>query len=116
MLKSPARISELFAKAPRVHGTLLSVYHLAGPGLVAFVIPKRYGSAVQRNLAKRRLREIYRQNKLWFPEGRDLVIYIRPKVGRAEYAGFASDLEQIAARIRRNLQRRPPAQEPAATP
>jgi ribonuclease P protein component len=109
MLKSAARITELFGKGLRSHGALVSVYHQAGSGLVAFVIPRRYGSAVERNLAKRRLREIFRQHKDWFPPRRDLVIYIRPKVGQASYSRFAEDLEKVAARIRRNLRAWPPA-------
>lgn len=109
MLKSAARITELFGKGLRSHGALVSVYHQSGTGLVAFVIPKRYGTAVERNRAKRRLREIYRQHKHWFPPERDLVIYIRPKVGQARYDAFAADLERVAARIRRTQRDKPPA-------
>lgn len=104
MLKSSARITELFAKGLRVHGGLLSVHHLPGSSLVAFVIPRRYGRAVDRNRAKRRLREIFRLHGEWFPAQRDWVIYIRPKVGLADHASFLKDLEQITRRIRRHLQ------------
>jgi len=39
------------------------------PRRVAFLLPRGVGNAVARNRLKRRLREVYRRNKEWFPTG-----------------------------------------------
>jgi len=41
-------------------------------------LPRRVGNAVQRNLIKRRLREVFRLHKLEAPSGYDLVVAVRP--------------------------------------
>ena len=52
---------------------------------VAFLLPRGVGNAVERNLLKRRLREIYRRNKDWFPAGHDLLIRPTPSAGKLSF-------------------------------
>ncbi|MDR3048978.1 MAG: ribonuclease P protein component [Elusimicrobiota bacterium] len=51
-------------------------------GLVASA---KVGNAVQRNLAKRRLREIFRTNKNNMAQGLDLVFILKPKIASVKY-------------------------------
>ncbi len=104
MLKSSARITELFQQGIRRHGRYLTVYAMpATPAKVAFVIPRKYGKAHERNQQKRRLREIYRQHPDWIPEDQDLVILIRARQGLADYQQFLDDLRTVLRRIRRAI-------------
>jgi ribonuclease P protein component len=61
------------------------------PRRVAFLVPGAPLSAVDRNRLKRRLREIYRRNKDWFPEDRDYLVKPSPA---ALSLSFAELLEQ----------------------
>ncbi len=85
ILKSSARIRDLFQSGRRLHGRYITVYIANSERpRAAFVVPKRYGKAVLRNQQKRRLREIYRQHKNWFPGDQDVVLYMRPLRKRGE--------------------------------
>jgi ribonuclease P protein component len=86
ILKDADRIGALLARGGRRHGALISLYFAPSERpRAAFLVPKRYGKAVTRNLQKRRLRELYRLNRDSFPAGKDLVFLLRaPKKGRPE--------------------------------
>ena len=85
ILKNSARIRSLFQSGQRRHGRYITVYFVSSERpRAAFVVPKRYGKAVLRNQQKRRLREIFRQHRDWFPESSDLVFYMRPLRKRGE--------------------------------
>jgi ribonuclease P protein component len=84
ILKSASRIGELFQVGQRRHGRLIMLLlSRSERPRAAFVVPKRYGPAVLRNRQKRRLRELYRQNRERFPAGQDVVLYLKsPRMPR----------------------------------
>ncbi len=47
---------------------------------IAVVLRKGYGNSVERNRAKRIVKEIYRENKNSLPEGYDLIFFLTGKV------------------------------------
>ena len=53
---------------------------------IGFVVTKRYGNAVKRNLVRRRMREIYRLNKPRLEKGIHLVVLARNSGQKASYS------------------------------
>ncbi len=65
---------------------------------IAVLLPRGIKGAVRRNRLKRRLREIYRTHKDWFPTGYD---YTLRATRRAVDLGFRDLLKQTEALTRR---------------
>jgi ribonuclease P protein component len=86
----------------RVSASLLRLGHPR----VGFVVPKHGKSAVERNLLKRRLRELTRTSILPGLPVVDVVIHARPSAYRLsfdELARLATTIEKDAARIAARL-------------
>jgi ribonuclease P protein component len=82
-----------------------SLSHLDHPR-VGFVVPKHGKSSVERNLLKRRLRELARTVILPRVAPIDMVIHARPsayRLGFDELAVLAASIEQQAARVAAKL-------------
>jgi ribonuclease P protein component len=67
-----------------------------------FVVSKRVGKAVTRNLVKRRLREILRQldRAGRIPPGHDLALIVRPALAEASFAEARDAVTDLLARAR----------------
>jgi ribonuclease P protein component len=72
----------------------------ARPARFGFTVSRKVGGAVLRNKVKRWLRESCRRMKAEFPDGLDLVIVARPSAAGAGYGPTASELANLARRIR----------------
>ena len=66
---------------------------------VAFVAPKRYGNAVQRNKAKRRLREIYRLSGCDTTIQSDVVIIAKRALTDVSFRAAQDQFGQLLKRI-----------------
>ena len=83
-----------------------------------FVVSKRVGKAVTRNLVKRRLREILRQldRAGRIPPGHDLALIVRPALAEASFAEARDAVTELLARARLLLPAAEVEQQGAAEP
>ena len=92
------------------------VVHLMSPEIgtkparsprAGFVVPKSVGAAVDRNLVKRRLRQLVRERLDDLPAGSDLVVRALPGAATRPYPQIAADLDGAlgAARARGAVRR-----------
>jgi ribonuclease P protein component len=71
-----------------------------GPARAGFVASRSaVGGAVQRNRAKRRLREAFRRQQLLAPAGRDLILVARATAGRLPFAELERRLAEACRKI-----------------
>ncbi|GCE75301.1 ribonuclease P protein component [Cellulomonas biazotea] len=76
-----------------------------GP-VVGLVVSKAVGTAVRRNLVKRRLRELVRARLDRLPAGSRVVVRALPASSSATYAQLASDLDSaLGTAVRRTTRR-----------
>jgi ribonuclease P protein component len=64
-----------------------------------FVVSKSVGSAVSRNLVKRRLRSAVRERLLDFSKGQDLVIRALPAANGFSWKNLGEDLDSCLSRL-----------------
>ena len=68
--------------------------------LVGFVVPKTVGTAVTRNLVKRRLRGALAERLCSLPVGAGVVVRALPASAEASYAELCTDLDKALAHAR----------------
>lgn len=64
----------------------------------ALSVPKKYGNAVQRNLMKRRLREIIKVNE--FDNKSEFFIVVKPKANNLSFSEIKKLLEKLFVRAK----------------
>jgi ribonuclease P protein component len=100
-------------RAERLSGRLLVLHHRSrsdveqrlpgrprgddGPPRLTVMASRRVGTAVDRNRAKRLLREAARATS--WPAGTDVVVVARPGCATATLSAIVSDLDEVRARI-----------------
>jgi ribonuclease P protein component len=66
----------------------------------AFFVPRAIRRAADRNLLKRRMREIYRRNKDWFPDGFDYLLTAAPACAGLGFEQLREEIRSVASKIR----------------
>ena len=61
---------------------------------IGVTVSKKVGNAVVRNRVRRRVKEVFRQNKAWFPDGQDIVIIAKKRAAEATLEEIWQDLER----------------------
>ncbi len=102
-LRKRREFEECYSSGVRVSGQYLQLFLFREPGppRLGISVPKRAGSAVERNRLRRRLREIFRRNRdLLGSGGARIVVNARPSAGQASFAALAEDYRCAVARAR----------------
>lgn len=89
----------MYDQGTRVHGrymTLFSLPNELGHCRLGIAATRKIGRAVRRNLAKRRLREIFRTNRP--ARGLDIVVVPRREFFEATYAGAEAEYRALLNR------------------
>ena len=98
---------QVYEKGTRVHGRYCTIFVLPnsqGVGRLGIAATKKLGGAVQRNRAKRLIREIFRRNKI--APGFDVVVVPRRELLEASLTAIEADYRSTLER--RLRQRREP--------
>jgi ribonuclease P protein component len=67
-------------------------------------VSKKVGSAPVRSDVKRRLREVYRLHKAFWPAGMEFVVIAKPSAASASYAEMRHDMLKWAASVRPSVE------------
>jgi ribonuclease P protein component len=106
-LRRRSEFQRVFETGFRVHGrflTLVAAPNDTGAARLGIVASRKLGNAVQRNRAKRLIRDIFRQVNTARP-GLDVVVIPRRELFDAAYASLENDFRSVFTRCASRLQR-----------
>lgn len=103
------RIQEGGARVTTRHMLILLEPREDGPGddpaaRLGIVASRKIGGAVQRNRAKRLVRETFRCNTNLFPRGFDVVVIVRPGIDTLSQADVEAEIVGVAGLLRKRAQ------------
>lgn len=91
----------IYQQGARVQGRYMTIFLLRTERPVARLgisATRKFGGSVQRNLAKRLIREVFRRHKP--AAGTDVVIIPRPNLAEAPFSSLEADYQQTLGRRR----------------
>jgi ribonuclease P protein component len=111
-LRRRAEFQHVYEHGTRVHGRYCTVFVLQNDrsrGRLGIAATRKLGGAVQRNLAKRLIREVFRRNKI--ADGFDVVVVPRRELLDASLTVLETDYRNTIERVlrQRGGSRRPGA-------
>ena len=98
------QFEHIFSWGNRIEGNSIRIQFCSpysGHPKVAFVAPRRIGNAVKRNLAKRRLREIYRLAQGGAMTPSDMVIIAKAPLITAPFISAQDQFVELIARLKK---------------
>ncbi len=106
-LRRKSEFETVFEQGRRSSGRFMTVLlrpnRLESPRL-GIVASRKLGGAVQRNRAKRLIRDLFRRHKPDLgPEGQDVVVIPRPELLDAAFANLEADYQSVLRRHFRRL-------------
>ena len=103
-MKTEKNFKSIFQKGVHVRGTTLSIQVLRRNGherRVAFSTRKKIGTAVNRNRAKRLLREAYRRRSTVIPDNIDIVFIAEKAILHSHLTTVDSELSKLIEKLER---------------
>jgi ribonuclease P protein component len=101
-IKKSSEIQKLIQKRKTVSNSYFVMYYFKNHEIdnlrYALSVPKKYGNAVQRNLMKRRLREIIKVNN--FDKDFDFFIVVKPKTRELSFDQIKNLIEKLFAKAK----------------
>ena len=97
-MPSPFRPAPVPSRAPEAHRPS-SAYQFSSTVVGVIASRASVGGAVERNRAKRRLRELYRRHQHLVPPGFDLILTARAAVLRLEFADLEKKFVEACRRF-----------------
>jgi ribonuclease P protein component len=101
-IKKNSEIESLMKQRQSVGDGFFALYHIRNSQhehfRYAISVPKKFGSAIARNQAKRRIREIVR--KLTLPNNVDFFVVIKPKANTLNFWEMKEILYKLFARAK----------------
>lgn len=100
-IRRRTEFQEIYEKGARISGRYLTLFVLGrqgGPSRLGVTATKKLGSAVERNRAKRVVREVFRQSDT--PDGFDLVVLPRRAMFDATFEHVQADFTAALGRRR----------------
>jgi ribonuclease P protein component len=67
---------------------------------LGITVTKKVGTAVQRNRIKRVVREVFRRNRVFFPQSHDVVLIAKRNAAEIDYESLVSELRRAAKKMR----------------
>lgn len=104
-MKSSARITAILRSGKRLKGQCVSLYFTPAEDIAfAVLINKKVGNAVQRNKAKRWIREIYRQEKhnILFPC--ELILLVDKQFSILSFNALKTDITHLISKLNKKRQ------------
>jgi ribonuclease P protein component len=101
-IRRRAEFQHVYDHGTRAHGRYCTVFLLRNDrtqGRLGIAATRKLGGAVQRNLAKRLIREVFRRNKI--ADGFDVVVVPRREVLDASLTVLETDYRNIIERLLR---------------
>jgi ribonuclease P protein component len=94
-IRRNGEFSEIIQTGRKVNGHLMTCfYRPAEKPQIGFATPKRLGRAVERNRARRRMREVYRFNKNEIGPIH-LILLAKPSIKHASWKTIESEFRQV---------------------
>lgn len=98
-IRKRAEFVRAYDQGVKRHGRYVIVFVVPAPGVTSRLgvsVTRKYGGAVERNRAKRRVREIFRRTPV--PPGLDVVVVPKREFPDASFADLDADLRATLAR------------------
>ena len=105
-IRRRAEFQQIYQRGARIHGRFATLFLLPNNrdiGRLGVAATRKLGGAVQRNRAKRLIREVFRRNKV--PPGYDLVVVAKRELVDASLIVFEADYRIALERRFRQAQR-----------